>query len=139
MKKIFYITLIGTSLLTACASNNEPKETVVIEQETLPLREVKNKMFFIEQIKVDSLWLKTIEDKAKERSISLEEMIQIDAEYLQNEDAQIVKIENDIIRNPEWLDLVKKKAREQGASLDDVIRADANFMYQESKKATAQQ
>lgn len=139
MKKFFYVSMVVAGIFSACSSNDKPQEAVVVEQNILPLREVKDINIFVEQIKASPEWLKMVEEKAKQQSISLDSMLMIDAVYLQTEDAEIVKIENDIIKNQEWLDLVKKKAQTNGISLDEAIRSDANFMFQENKKSSSQQ
>lgn len=134
MKKILYIALIGSSVLTSCSSNNEPQETVVVQQEILPLREVKDINVFIEQIKADSNWSNLISKKAEENKKTFDEMITIDAQYLQNEDIEIVKIENEIIQNEGWLNTIRQKAKSQNVDLNQAIRADAEFMYNERLK-----
>lgn len=140
MKNYFIITVIGV-VLYSCKSDTTSEETTTqLEQvETLPLREVKEISFFVEQIKASPEWLKMVEEKAKQQAISLDSMLMIDATFLQNEEVEIVKIENDIIKNNEWLEVVKKKAQENGISLDEAIRSDANFMFQENKKSNSQQ
>lgn len=135
MKKSLIVASIMLGLIS-CNSNNMPEETATKIEESIPLREVKPKKFFIDQIKNDSSWFYLIVEKAKQQNISVDEMLVIDATYIENRDAEIVKIENDIIRNPEWLNIVKQKAIDQKISLDDMIRADASYMFEESKKDT---
>jgi len=132
-KSIIALAVISTTLI-ACLSETTPTENTTQQVETLPLREVKDINFFVEQIKSNPEWLQMVEEKAKQQSIPLDSMLLIDAAYLQTEDVEIVKIENEIINSPEWIELVKKKAAEQGLSLDEMIRADATFNYQESLK-----
>lgn len=133
-KSIIALAVISTTLI-ACLSETTPTENTTEQVETLPLREVKDISFFVEQIKASPEWLKTVEEKAKQQAISLDSMLVLDATYLQLQDVEIVKIENEIINNPEWLTLVKQKAQEQGLSVDDMIRADAVFMHEQNKLA----
>lgn len=141
MKKSVIALVIFSTTFVACVSEKTNSESTTQQEqvETLPLREVKDINIFVEQIKSSPEWLKVVEEKAKQQSISLDSMLMIDAVYLQTEDAEIVKIENEIIQNQEWLDLVKKKAQANGISIDDAIRSDANFMFQENKKSNTQQ
>jgi hypothetical protein len=132
--------IVFISIVTASCENETYNEenTVEIFQEAPLLREVKSKEFFVNRIKEDSLLMEMIITKAKERNISNDEMIQIDAEYLQNEEAKITNIENDIIGKPDLLKSVKQKANEQGITIDDMLRMDAVFIYEENKKANPQ-
>ncbi len=135
-KSIIALAVISTTFV-ACLSEttNTETENTTQQVETLPLREVKDINFFVEQIKANPEWLTTVEEKAKQQAISLDSMLVLDATYLQLQDVEVVKIEHEIINNPEWLALVKQKAQEQGLSLDEMIRADAVFMNEQNKLA----
>lgn len=135
-KSIIALAVISTTFV-ACLSEttNTETENTTQQVETLPQREVKDISFFVEQIKSNPEWLKIVEEKAKQQVISLDSMLVLDATYLQLEDVEIVKIENEIVNNPEWLALVKQKAQEQGLSVDDMIRADAAYMHEQNKLA----
>lgn len=126
--------------LFSCQSNDnsEKKDPNIKTEIELPLREVTTKEVFINVIKSDSNWLFSVEQKAKDQNKSIEEMLNVDAEFMVVRDAEIVKIENDIIRNPEWLKSVKQKAKDQKISLDEMIKADATFMYEEGQKEKKQ-
>lgn len=135
------ISILVISIVTSSCENDTYNEENTIEtiQEELPLREIKSKEYFIERIKNDPSLMEMIVIKAKERNISNDEMILIDAEYLQNEEAKITNIENDIIRKPDLLESERQKAIEQGVSLDDMIRIDAIYIIEEeNKKANPQ-
>ncbi|MCC7332667.1 MAG: hypothetical protein IT232_08675 [Flavobacteriales bacterium] len=135
MKKFILNTLLITSVLISCKNEDENTERINEKiKEEISLREIKSKEYFIEIIKKDSIWMESINQKAKERNISVDEMLTIDAEYMVARDAEIVKIENDIIRDTVWLDLVKKKAEKQGLKLDEMLTNDATFMYEEKLK-----
>ncbi len=134
MKKPILTVLISSSLLVGCLVDGPNIKTSTQEVKILPLREVKDINFYIEQIKADSSWMDMIEEKAKKLGISVDEMLKIDAEYLEIQEVEIVKIENDIIKNADWLELIKQKAIERKVSLDEMIRIDATFVYQEKIK-----
>lgn len=120
--------------ITSCLTENPTTDNQINNNETvsLPLREVQTLEFFINRVKSDSTWMYLTEQKANERGITLEEMLKMEGQFLLEQDAEIVKIENEIIKSPEWLEFVSKKAEEQGTTVDSMIRNDANYMYLES-------
>lgn len=132
---LFLLSLITVILSCSDNENIENKTNQLVDSEII-FKEVKSKEHFIETIKNDSIWLFEVQQKAKERNVPIEEMLILDAEYMVNIDAKIVKIENDIIRDKNWLAVVKKKAEEQNISLEEMIRSDATYIYEESTKQT---
>ncbi len=89
----------------------------------------------------DSTWLTNIQQKADYYRMPLENMIDIDAEYIATQKTEtdtykekVAAMENEIRSNPEWLKLVKEKARDQGQSLDEMIRKDAEYMIDQQNK-----
>lgn len=134
----FNTLILGITIVLFSCQSDEVKEATSVAKgnEELPMREIKTTEELISVIKADSAWLFMVTEKAKDQNIPLDQMLKIDAEFMKIQDAEIVKIENDIIRNPEWLKTVKQKALEQKISVDDMIRIDATFMYDESKKLT---
>ncbi len=134
MKQLFI--LLALLIVCSCQSGNSTDETA-FNEEQIPLREMRSKEDFKELIVADSAWYSTVKQKAIERDISVEEMIEIDALYMVAIDSEIVIIQNIIIGDPAWLSLVKKKAKENGVSLDEMLLADADFIYN-SKKDTLQ-
>ncbi len=136
MKKItFSVIIVGFTMVSCLTENSETNESTIENTETsLPLREVKPLEYFVTLVKSDSTWLYLTEQKAKERGITLDEMLQFEGQFLLEQDVAIVKIENQIVNSPEWLDFVTKKAEKEGVPLDEMIRNDANYMYMESLK-----
>lgn len=136
MKKNLLVVGLTTFVLFSCGSDSEPTDqTVIVNTESeLPLREVKDLSHFVELIKADSAWMVLMDTKSKESGIAIEEVINMDAKFLQDQEVQIVQIENDIIKNPEWMTLVKQKSQEQGITIDEVIRADASFMFKQRQE-----
>lgn len=66
---------------------------------------------YIFQIKKDKVWLKSIKEKASQRQISVDSMLQLDAI---------------------WLKDIDEKAREQGISRDSMIRLEADWILKQS-------
>lgn len=134
MKKItLSVILVGFTMVSCLTENTETNESTIENTEAiLPLREVKPLEYFVTLVKSDSTWMYLTEQKANERGITLEEMLKMEGQFLLEQDAEIVKIENEIIKSPEWLEFVSKKAEEQGTTVDSMIRNDANYMYLES-------
>lgn len=93
-------------------------------------------------IKADRAWLKVVGEKAGIYFMDTLEMVQIDAEYMANQELgnlsadelKIQAIEKQIRQDPAWLDLVTKKAADQSKSIDQMIREDAEFMVNQEKK-----
>jgi hypothetical protein len=96
----------------------------------------------INAIKSDREWLKVVGEKASIYFMDTLEMVQIDAEYMANQELgklsadelKIQALEKQIRQDPAWLELVTKKAADQGKSLDQMIREDAEFMVNQEKK-----
>ncbi len=92
------------------------------------------------EIRRNRAWFGDVIDKAAERGITIEEMVNLDAEYMFVNDFN--RIENKtpydyylyyellIRRNPEWLAAVQNKAMEQNIALEEMIRRDAIWMYE---------
>ena len=136
MKNYFIASLIISSTLFGCLEENPNSEVTQVQTELeFPLREVKTLNFYVDQIKGDTVWMKTISEKASKAGVSIEEMIKIDAEYIEFQEAEIVKIENQIITDKKWLDMVKQKATEQNVTVEEMIRADAYYIYQKNNEA----
>lgn len=135
-KNVLVIGVLSLSLFSCVSENSSSDQTVIVSaEEVLPLREVKDLTHFVNQIKSDSAWMVMMESKAKDRSVSIDEVINMDAKYLQDQDIEIVKVENDVIKNAEWMALVKQKSQEQGLSIDEVIRAEASFVFKQKQEA----
>jgi hypothetical protein len=89
-------------------------------------------------------WLNDVIEKARVRNIPLEEMLELDAEYLFNQkspdDLLILEgpeyFERAIRRDPNWLTSVRKQAAEKGVSLDEMIRLNAVYIFETDHKET---
>ncbi|HPX34813.1 MAG TPA: hypothetical protein PK345_07075 [Bacteroidales bacterium] len=95
------------------------------------------------QITKDSLWFAAVSEKAQKYFMPVEEMLNLDAEYIARQEAsksfdkeeRVQVYIQSIKEDPEWLEVVIKKAAEQGKSIEEMIREDAIFMVdQELKK-----
>lgn len=94
------------------------------------------------QITKDSLWFAAVSEKAQKYFMPVEEMLNLDAEYIARQEAsksfdkeeRVQVYIQSIKEDPEWLEVVIKAA-EQGKSIEEMIREDAIFMVdQELKK-----
>ncbi len=95
----------------------------------------------IENIKQNKEWLADIEKKAKEKNISIPEMITLDAiyiyktEYCTPEVTALVDQNIERIRNTKaWMDDILKKALEKNVSMDEMIEMDAKYIYDTEQK-----
>ena len=97
----------------------------------------RNRAYYYERIKYDYIWMQAINRKAKERGVSIDEMIKIDAQYMANKYEQehpaIPFSEKEIIiqeirTNKKWMNLLQTKAKERGISIDEMISIDAEYI-----------
>ena len=85
-----------------------------------------------------NVWFTNIIEDAKERSISLEEMLELAAEYVYSqenfEDFLMYKGPNffaeNIYRDPVWFKNMEAKATEHNISVDTLIQREANNIFQ---------
>jgi hypothetical protein len=94
-----------------------------------------------ENIKKDKIWLADIERKAKEKNISINEMINLDAiyvykmEYGSPEVSQMLNETIARIKNTKpWMADIAKKAKEKNVSIDEMIEMDAKYIYDTEQK-----
>lgn len=130
-----YLLSIFTIALFSCSNienNEQPTNNEV--QLPVPLREVKTLDAIIAQIKADTAWYKLIETKAKEQNLPVDSVLLGDAKYMEVIEAEVVKIENQIIETPEWFELVSNKAKEKGVSIDEQLKTEASWVNEENKK-----
>lgn len=125
MKKYFNVTIVlAFNILIGC-NDDSLNEKIVIKQEILPLREVKEVGYFIEQIKSDSLMYHNIVKKANQQNRLVNEILKEEAEALESEYADIIRIENLIIKNSTWFEEVQNKAKQENLSIDSLVRREA--------------
>jgi hypothetical protein len=110
--------------------------------------EIKNtarqKMYLVvlkEAIRNTPEWLKNIELKAKEKKISREEMMNLDAEYIYKTDyckpeviAATEEIKVRIHNTPQWMKDIAKKAKEKHITFDEMLELDAKYIYEMEKE-----
>ena len=135
------------------------------EQERYGIEEVDQKKYanpknredsinaFKNHIRRDVNYMKLIHKKAKERNISVEEMIEKDAiwlyeherqkrhvtggsesEILKNKEDSIDYYKRHIINDTAYYELVRKKAKQRNISVDSMIELDAIWLYKNAKK-----
>ncbi len=129
-----YLLIISLALFSCSNSENNDQSINNEIQTPIPLREVKTLDAIIAQIKADTAWYKLVETKAKEQNLPIDTVLLGDAKYMEVIEAEVVKIENDIIQSPEWFELVSKKAKEEGVSIDERIKTEASWVNEENKK-----
>jgi len=89
-----------------------------------------------------SEWLDSDIQKAKDRNLTLGEMLELDAEYLYSQsninDLLTLKgpayIESSIRQNNNWLNSLRSKAEENKLSLDELVHQDAVYQLQTNYK-----
>lgn len=87
------------------------------------------------KIRRDANWLSNVKQKAKEKGISLEAMLEEDAKYLMKELSQDEMFQlrsaiykQEIRADAAWLEVIKDKAKEQGITLDQAIEMDVKYL-----------
>lgn len=89
-----------------------------------------------ENIRKDKVWLADVERKAKEKNISVDEMITLDAIYIYKTeyckpgvpellDETIARIKN----TKPWVADIAKKAKEKNVSFEEMMEMDAKYIY----------
>lgn len=125
MKKYFNIIIvIGSNILTGC-NDDSLNEKIITKQEALPLREVKEIGYFIEQITSDSSMYYNVLKNANQQNRPVNEILKEDAAVLESEYADVIRIENLIIKNPSWFEEVQNKATQERMSIDSAIKREA--------------
>ncbi len=103
----------------------------------VPLEDIKA------SIKLDQNWYDGVVIKAKERNISVDSMMTIDALWFKENvlnfnpnnkpEVTLEKVKESILHNPTWLKEIKEKAAKREISIDSMITLDA-IWYMENKK-----
>ncbi len=154
MKRQFlYLLVIGTALLnfTACDDVQDKEEDEVKIEKSYEDR-VKEAR---EAITKSPQWMADEEKKAKERGISVDSMIMLDARWMVDEqdgkhkdgagtttgaatdtskgsyEQRVKNAENTIRNTPTWLAEEQKKAKERNISVDSMILLDARWVVDE--------
>jgi len=95
---------------------------------------------------INKEWLKEITKKAKEKNISVDSMVTVDAIwYMQSvlkitadestinvRDLSIVQIKEMIRHNTQWMSEINTKAKKRGISIDSMLTLDANWFKKEN-------
>jgi hypothetical protein len=119
---------------------------------SLPEKKLKKKLqvspekvkAFKMAIHKDKKWLKAIEQKSKEKHISLDSCINLDALWMAEQeaidmqkkefDAKVNDFKIAIKKDKKWLNDIAKKAKEKNISLDSCITLDAKWMAEQEMK-----
>lgn len=84
-----------------------------------------------------SVWFNDVIEKARSRGITLEEMLQIEAEYVYSQQDMNgllaymgpAYFEQQIRKDRSWYNLVEEKAKEKNISMDEAIAEDADYIF----------
>ncbi len=98
------------------------------------------------RITSDNNWFADIIKKAQQRNISLEEMLQLDAEYMlmMNDKETYFSIKGPayfaerIRKDHSWLKQVREKAEERGITEEAMIQKDAEYMFRQNHPEAAE-
>ncbi len=121
---------------------DDTRPFLAIDDEIFDLKKAKAKerklelvQHFIKEIGKDEIWKKSIREKALAKGITFEEMVELDAIYLANEEyeKELKKLEvEDIVReikkSESWLKQVEQKAVIRGVSLEEMLILDAEYV-----------
>lgn len=144
MKKNLII-ISSLSILFACSSptteNESTNSGINFESaNTNTQKEPQTIEEFVEKIKTNTQMLEMAKEKAVTRGVSLEAMIQLDAEWLYNEKMKNTP-ENQIKLNIErikadtaWMAAVIKQAAELKVTVEEAIKINAEYAYTEDQK-----
>lgn len=134
MKQYFIkILMISLSILIGC-NNDRLNEKIIVKQEILPLREVKEVSYFIKQIESDSVMYHNVVKKANQQNRLVNEILMEEAEDLESRYADIIRIENLIIKNPKWFEEIQNKAKQERMSIDTAIKREAVYHISITRK-----
>lgn len=85
------------------------------------------------KLRSDKKWYQSIIKKAEKNNISVEEMLQIDAELLYYHDnpeqKEINKIKNSIRSDKKWYQSIVKKAKKRNISAEEMLDLDATWLF----------
>lgn len=89
-----------------------------------------------EEIKRTPEWIKEVTRKAKEKNISIDEMVKLDAIYAYETDynrPEVIELTEQnkkrILGTPEWTEQIKVKAKEKNISFEEMLELDAKYIY----------
>lgn len=96
----------------------------------------------LENIKKNREWMSQIERKASENNVTIEKMMQLDADYIYNLDygsqkinALLDKTVTRIKKTNEWMKEIKRKAAQKNISIEEMIEMDAKYIYDTELKS----
>jgi len=93
-------------------------------------------------IQSDTAWLKNVKQKAQKYYMPLNDMINIDAEYLTTEllvnetpfDKRVRHFEKLITSSPDWMEKIVEKARIKNIPVNRMLKNDAIYMAEQEQK-----
>lgn len=138
------IVISSLSILFACSSpsaeNESTKpETNIASGTENAQKEPQTVEEYVAHIKINTELLEMAKVKAKDRGISLDEMIKLDAEWLYNEklkntpENQIKATIERIKLDTAWMASIVKQAAEQKVSVEEALKTNAEYTYKEEQ------
>lgn len=149
----YRLILFATSLLigfSSCKDVKDQEEGTEVKIEKTYEERVQE---IVGQIKGNPQWLADVEKKAKEKNISLDSMILVDARWLVDEqdgkhsaaatqpadnqafEEKVSQMEQKIRNDKVWLESISQKAKERNITVDSMIKMDARFIVTEQEKS----
>jgi hypothetical protein len=101
---------------------------------------IKRQLIYVNSIKEHITqtpeWMIDIERKAKEKNVTVEEMITLDAIYIYETDyckpevIEEIELTKQRIKNTkEWIEQIRVKAKQKGYTEDEMLELDAKYLY----------
>ena len=89
-----------------------------------------------EEIYKNPQWINDVKKKAKEKNITVEEMVKLDAAYVYETDynrPEVVELTEEnkkrILNTPAWIQQIKQKAKEKNISFEEMLELDAKYIF----------
>ena len=137
MKKILSALIVGIIILSCGNSGVDPEVNVVNQQPKIEVK--KDYDYYLKRIAEDEEWMLSIESKAKELGISIDEELRKNAKHMAKQngfdqeakdyDYYLKRISGDSI----WMIDINNQAEEKGISVDSALNSNARHMAKEVK------
>jgi hypothetical protein len=137
MKKILSALIVGIIILSCGNSGVDPEVNVVNQQPKIEVK--KDYDYYLKRIAEDEEWMLSIESKAKELGISIDEELRKNAKHMAKQngfdqeakdyDYYLKRISGD----PIWMIDINNQAEDKGISVDSALNSNARHMAKEVK------
>jgi len=110
-------------------------EKPVLSQDLIRRKDIYLR-YFINEIRNTPVWLDKVKVKSKEKNISLDSMLALDADYLYETDyalKSVIDYTNETIerikKDENWMKDVRAKAKKNKVSVEEMLELDAKYLY----------